>query len=146
MHGLVEDLCDYVNSNWSKEPLHLAAFILWRLNWIHPFDDGNGRTSRVVAYCVLCIRLGNNLAGTPTMPELITRHRAAYFAALDAADLALRETGRFDVRRMQSLLASLLAEQLKTVIEIASGLSAEELKAILDGETSSSTCDGPAEA
>lgn len=146
VHGLVEDLCDYVNSNWSKEPLHLAAFILWRLNWIHPFDDGNGRTSRIVAYSVLCIRLGNNLAGAPTIPELITRRRAAYFAALDAADLALRETGNFDVRQMQSLLASLLAEQLKTVIEIASGLSAEELKAILDGDAPPSAPCGPAEA
>lgn len=43
----VDDLCDYVTSNWeSAYPIHIAAFLLWRVNWIHPFEDGNGRTSR----------------------------------------------------------------------------------------------------
>ena len=46
---LVEDLCDLINDNWdSKTAIGLSAYILWRLNWIHPFDDGNGRTSRVI--------------------------------------------------------------------------------------------------
>ena|SRR2546430_2514394 len=36
--GLVEELCDYINDNWNKQSaLHLCAYILWRLNWIHPF-------------------------------------------------------------------------------------------------------------
>ena len=44
---LVEDMCDYVNENWeAKSAIHLAAYIMWRLNWIHPFADGNGRLSR----------------------------------------------------------------------------------------------------
>ena len=52
---LIEDMCDYVNTNWSeKNAVHLASFIMWRLNWIHPFSDGNGRTSRMVSYVVLC--------------------------------------------------------------------------------------------
>ncbi|MGA8380648.1 MAG: Fic family protein, partial [Stellaceae bacterium] len=38
---LVEELCDYVNDNWDiSTPLHLAAYVMWRLNWIHPFADG----------------------------------------------------------------------------------------------------------
>jgi fido (protein-threonine AMPylation protein) len=42
---LVEDMCDYVNDSWqSASPVHLAAYLMWRLNWIHPFVDGNGRT------------------------------------------------------------------------------------------------------
>ena len=133
VRGLVEELCDYVNENWDKKPLYLAAFILWRLNWIHPFDDGNGRTSRVVSYIVLLIRMGNNLAGAPTIPELITQHRRDYFSALDAADLAFSKTGQFDLTEMQKLLTSLLAKQLTTVMEIAGGISAEELIEILNG-------------
>jgi|ERR1051326_725279 hypothetical protein len=36
--ALVEEFCDYVNDNWSsKSAAHLAAYALWRLNWIHPF-------------------------------------------------------------------------------------------------------------
>ena len=133
VHALVEDLCDYVNDHWDKKPLYLASYILWRLNWIHPFDDGNGRTSRMISYIVLLIRTGNNLAGWPTIPELITHHRTAYFKALDAADLALRETGDYDLSKMQALLTSLLAKQLATVMEIAGGISAEELTEILGG-------------
>jgi fido (protein-threonine AMPylation protein) len=57
--GYIDELCDYVNDHWDdRSALHLAAFIMWRLNWIHPFVDGNGRTTRAVSYYVLCCRLG----------------------------------------------------------------------------------------
>ena len=52
---LVENLCDYVNDHWeTSSAVHLAAYVMWRLNWIHPFVDGNGRTSRVLSF--LCFR------------------------------------------------------------------------------------------
>src|SRR5262245_43568125 len=38
---LIEELCDYVNDNWATtSAAHLAAYVMWRINWIHPFDDG----------------------------------------------------------------------------------------------------------
>src|SRR5690348_13627585 len=44
--GLAEEMCDYVNDNWKRRaPLHLGSYVLWRMNWIHPFADGNGRTA-----------------------------------------------------------------------------------------------------
>lgn len=43
---LVEGMCDYVNDNGDKSPLHLSSYVMWRVNWIHPFAGGNGRTSR----------------------------------------------------------------------------------------------------
>jgi Fic family protein len=53
---LIEEMCDYVNAHWEEStPLHLAAYIMWRLNWIHPFADGNGRTS---FFHTLCFRSG----------------------------------------------------------------------------------------
>ena len=56
---LVDDLCDYINDSWSNSSsIHLAAMIMWRMNWIHPFTDGNGRTSRAVSYLVLCAHAG----------------------------------------------------------------------------------------
>jgi Fic family protein len=69
-------------------PIHLAAYLMWRLNWIHPFADGNGRTSRIISYVVLSIRAGAILPGTPTIPDQIVDNRKPYFDALDAADLA----------------------------------------------------------
>ena len=73
---LVEQMCDYVNENWGKKsPIHLCAYVLWRLNWIHPFVDGNGRTARAVSYLVLCVGMGYRLPGTKTIPELIAEDR-----------------------------------------------------------------------
>jgi hypothetical protein len=38
------------SDNWvTKDPLHLSAYVLWRINWIHPFADGNGRTARMLS-------------------------------------------------------------------------------------------------
>ncbi len=86
---LVENLCDYVNERWGQStPIHLASYVMWRLNWIHPFADGNGRTSRIVSYVVLSIRAGAILPGTPTIPDQIVDNRNPYFDALDAADVA----------------------------------------------------------
>jgi Fic family protein len=110
--GLVEEMCDYVNDNWdAKSPIHLAAYVMWRLNWIHPFADGNGRTSRITSYVVLTVRSGVIIPGSPTIPQQIVSNRNSYFAALDEADAAWAE-GRVDVSAMERLLAGMLANQL----------------------------------
>lgn len=118
---MVEDLCDYVNEHWDKStPIHLAAYVMWRLNWIHPFADGNGRTSRIVSYVVLSIRAGAVLPGTPTIPDQIVDNRNPYFDALDAADVAWKR-GRLDVSKMEELLGALLARQLTNFYHAAGG-------------------------
>lgn len=112
---LVEDLCEYVNDKWeTASPLHLAAYVMWRLNWIHPFDDGNGRTSRMLSFVVLCIKSKEVLDSKPTIFEQVVGNRTPYFHALDAADDAWKE-GRVDVNRMEALLDQLLANQLHAV-------------------------------
>lgn len=118
---LVEDMCDYVNDRWqSSTPIHLAAYLMWRLNWIHPFADGNGRTSRIVSYVVLSIRAGSVLPGTPTIPDQIVNNRIPYFEALDAADSAYRD-GNLDVSKMEALLGALLARQLASFYQLVGG-------------------------
>jgi Fic family protein len=110
--GLVEEMCDYVNGNWdAKSPIHLAAYVMWRLNWIHPFADGNGRTSRITSYVVLAVKSGFIIPGSPTIPQQIVSNRNRYFEALDEADAAWAE-GRLDVFAMERLLAGMLATQL----------------------------------
>jgi Fic family protein len=108
----VEEMCDYVTDNWSKPPIHLTAYILWRLNWIHPFTDGNGRTARAVAYLVLCVRLGYRLPGTRTIPELIAADKSPYYSALEAADAG-------DLTILETFLAAPLAKQLYDIHRIA---------------------------
>jgi len=117
---LLEDLCDYVNEHWDATPIHLAAYVMWRLNWIHPFVDGNGRTSRTLSFFILSVKLGIVLPGTPTFPELVIAHRHAYEDALDLADDACKQ-GRIDVSAMGALIESLLAKQLAHVYKLAGG-------------------------
>jgi len=110
----VEHFCDYVNENWNKSAIHLAAYALWRLNWIHPFTDGNGRTARAVSYLILCVRLGDRLPGRNTIPEQIAADKSPYYRALEEADLAFKD-GQLDLTAMEELLSELLARQLLTV-------------------------------
>ncbi len=115
---LVEDLCNYVNTNWGSSAIHLAAYVMWRVNWVHPFMGGNGRTSRAASYLVLCARLGYRLPGVRTIPEQIVEQRGPYYEALDEAD-AVNHTGQIDVSSMEDLLTSMLGAQLLSVHEDA---------------------------
>lgn len=120
---LVDEMCEYVNDNWNvRTPNHLASYVMWRLNWIHPFGDGNGRTSRASSYMILCVRLGFRLPGAPTIPERIANDKPPYYSALDAADAAWN-TGVLDVSAMEQLLEAHLAAQLLRVVEAASSTS-----------------------
>jgi Fic family protein len=120
--SLVAEMCDYVNDNFhERPPLHIAAFVMWRLNWIHPFDDGNGRTSRAISYLVLCTGMKLLLPGSPTIPQQISEDRTAYFEALEDADAAYRQDGTVDVSKMEGALKHMLAKQLLGVIELAGG-------------------------
>ncbi len=124
----VEAMCDYVNRNWEApaNAVHLSAYVMWRLNWIHPFFGGNGRSSRAASYLVLCARLGFLLPGVKSIPDLIVANREPYYAALRSADRAC-ESGGQDVSAMEDLLSSLLAQQLVSFHELATGRPAKLL-------------------
>lgn len=109
---LVEDLCDYINANWhSHQAEFLAAYALWRLNWIHPFADGNGRTARIVSYILLCAKLGFRLPGELTIPEQIAADKSPYYSALEASDRAFL-TGKIDLAAATGLIRRCLDAQL----------------------------------
>jgi Fic family protein len=117
----VELMCDYVNKHWNeKSAVHLCAYVLWKLNWIHPFSDGNGRTARAGAYVVLSIKLDSLLPGAPTIPEQIAGDKTPYYSALECADKALR-SGQQDVSNLENMLEGMLAKQLLNAAKEASG-------------------------
>jgi Fic family protein len=117
----IEHLCDYVNDHWSSNAVHLAAYVLWKLNWIHPFADGNGRTARAVAYVVLSIKLDSLLPGAPTIPEQIAGNKKPYYEALEIADQHLADSKKIDVSELEKMLASMLSTQLLSAAKEAAG-------------------------
>lgn len=119
--SLAEELCDYVNENWDEQTaVHLAAYTMWRLNWIHPFVDGNGRTSRALSYLVLCVRSGFQLPGRNTIPEQIAQNKNPYYEALEAAD-ASWEKGEINLTSLEEILGRSLAVQLVEAYQHATG-------------------------
>ncbi|WP_417516213.1 Fic family protein [Minwuia sp.] len=101
-----------VQENWyAWSPVQVAAYVLWRMNWIHPFIEGNGRTARAICYYSLCVRFGTLLPGRKILPERIRETRPDYEAALIAADRAW-DNGDLEFGEMEAYLASLLEAQL----------------------------------
>ena len=103
-----------LSSVWtSGDALDAAAYALWRINWIHPFKNGNGRTARAFCYACLCLKMGVLLPGRQTVVELITHNRTAYEASLRAADASPNR--RPDLGPMRAFLDSLLQQQIQTI-------------------------------
>jgi Fic family protein len=110
---LMDRFISFIHENWYfLSPTQLAAYGLWRLNWVHPFIEGNGRTARATCYYLLCVRSGALLPGRKIVPERIRENRAPYVAALQAADRAWN-LGNLDLTAMEAYLAGLLQAQLK---------------------------------
>lgn len=103
-----------IHENWEimTHPTELAAYALWRMNWIHPFVEGNGRTARAACYYLICMRQGKLLTGSKTVPERIREDRVPYYEALKAADTHW-ENGHFDVTELAVYLEQKLLDQLQ---------------------------------
>ena len=108
VQSLMEDFVNRVNWNWqSSNFTALAAYALWRINYIHPFVNGNGRTARAVCYYVLCVKSGRPLRGTTTVPDIlrIDPLRTTYVNAL-------READRGDLAPLNEVIRQALMQQL----------------------------------
>lgn len=110
---LMDRFISFIHENWFfLTPTQLAAYGLWRLNWVHPFIEGNGRTARATCYYLMCVRSGSLLPGRKIVPERIREDRGPYVTALRAADSAW-DAGNLDLSEMEAYLARLLEAQLK---------------------------------
>jgi Fic family protein len=111
--NLMDRFFSFVHENWTlnDHPTLIPAYALWRLNWIHPFVEGNGRTARAACYYLICMKQGRLLPGKKIVPERIKEDRAPYYAALQAADRAW-DDGDFNVTELANYLGGLLRDQL----------------------------------
>lgn len=108
---LMEDLVNTVNFYWhSVDTATLAAYALWKLNHIHPFINGNGRTARAACYFVVCAKSNGLLPGRIILPELIKQNRDLYVQRLKSVD----ENNGSDLSPLSSLISDLLEQQLNS--------------------------------
>ncbi len=105
MRGMMANIRD------EADPIIAAAYALWRLNWIHPFNDGNGRTARALCYLVLCKSRRRLLPGRVELTERIRRERLKYQKCLEEADGAWAR-GNLNVSHMAGFLRRLVKEQI----------------------------------
>jgi Fic family protein len=113
----MDDFVNVVNRNWdSSDPVALATYVLWRLNNIHPFVNGNGRTARAACYFVLCLTLKGWPEGNIILPELIKRDRDEYCIALQTAHDAFANSGEPDLVHLHDIVSRLLKEQLASIV------------------------------
>jgi Fic family protein len=118
VEALMAEFNTQLDKRWpASSPVEIAAFVLWRINSIHPFRNGNGRTARAFAYTLVCLKYGSMLRGEPTMIDLITQNRDGYESALGHADETFKENGSPDLAPMETYLEGLLRQQLLSVLE-----------------------------
>ena len=83
---LVDELLDWLNNSTDEMyPVIIAGILHYELVRIHPFVDGNGRTSRLMATLILSIHKFN-IDNYFTLDEFYNIDRQAYVDALSSAD------------------------------------------------------------
>ena len=83
---LVDELLDWLNNSTDEMyPVIIAGILHYELVRIHPFVDGNGRTSRLMATLILSIHKFN-IDNYFTLDEFYNIDRQAYVDALNSAD------------------------------------------------------------
>lgn len=112
--ALMDDFVNRVNMNWENIDMFvLSAYVLWKLNYIHPFINGNGRTARACCYFVLCVKAGGILPGRKILPQLLQENREQYIDALRHADTMLvDELSSEALVPLTGLIRNLINEQL----------------------------------
>ena len=91
----------------SKSALERASLVLWKLNAIHPFNGGNGRVARAIAYLVMVSEVAPIFAGEP-LPAKLKRRKTEYVAGLKRAD-------KGDLTPLQHLLLECFQQQLADI-------------------------------
>lgn len=80
VQGLLEELIEYVN-NTDDHPLIVAGVVHYQLVTIHPFEDGNGRTARLLSGYILDIN-GYGFGGLGSLEEYFAYDVSEYYDSI----------------------------------------------------------------
>lgn len=78
---LIAELVAWLNEPGQVHPVLVSGVAQFQLAYIHPFPDGNGRTSRLLSTLCLC-RAGYDFKRLFTISQYYDRDRAAFYRAI----------------------------------------------------------------
>ncbi|MBL8813532.1 MAG: Fic family protein [Planctomycetaceae bacterium] len=115
---LIDEMFEYA-SRFEDHSYHVSAFLLWRIVWIHPFNDGNGRVARTFCYLSLCQSLDTHFGGRDGFASYFLQRTDEYYAALEAADRAWLDSDQdlqqpLNLHSLEMLIADALSSQLQS--------------------------------
>ncbi len=107
--ALMRELVEWLRAEETIHPVLVAGVAQFQLVHIHPFVDGNGRTSRLLSTLAL-YRAGYDFKRLFTISEYYDRDRAAFYAALQGV-----RNARLDLTGWLEFFVTGLATQLQEV-------------------------------
>ncbi len=90
--GLLDELVEYVNTT-DDHPLIVAAVVHYQIVTIHPFEDGNGRTARLLSGYIMDIN-GYGFNGIGSLEEYFAYDIDEYYESIQMGLPALYYSGR----------------------------------------------------
>jgi len=129
---LLDELVDYVNTT-DDHPLIIAAVVHYQLVTIHPFEDGNGRTARLMSGYILDF-YGYGFNGIGSLEEYFAYDPDEYYNSLQMGLPVLYYLGRENPPHPEiwfNYFLRMVELYSKKVYELSKGAQADDLDASL---------------